>query len=161
MNKQTIFLDKGRAWCSTREYSASEVKEKLIKAKCPESLIAVIIDSLIHEKFIDELRLSKAYIHDKTLFNHWGKVKIRMMLRRKRINEKTIDQAFNETVLENTNEIIHALITEKWKNIKGKSFADKKIKLMRYLISKGYEYEEVIETTNFIKEDTEPDSFNF
>ncbi|MFN2335872.1 MAG: regulatory protein RecX, partial [Bacteroidales bacterium] len=50
-----------------------------------------IINRLLAEKFIDEHRYSRAFVVDHFRHSHWGKVKITMGLRSKRVDPAAID----------------------------------------------------------------------
>ena len=62
-----------------------------------------------------------------------------MALSRKRIDASLIKQYLDDMDEENYDEQIKTIAEKKWNTIKAKSPRDKKTKLLRFLLSKGYE----------------------
>lgn len=132
-------LHKAASFCSTQERCIFETEEKLRKYEAKEDEIIKITRRLVSENFIDEHRYAKAYVKDKFRFNKWGKIKIGMGLKEKKISSDIIRTALEEidetAYLESANELIQA----KSKGLKYKNEFDRKGKLVRYLLQKGYE----------------------
>ncbi len=102
-----------------------------------------IIDQLIHEKFIDEARFAQAYVKDKFVFNKWGKYKISFQLKLKKVPQNLIEDALNQIEEESYKTTIQELAQSKLKQIKGKTSYEKKAKLVRFLVQRGFEMEAV------------------
>ena len=73
---ETDALSRVAAYCSTAEHCRAEVTEKLQRWGIPYDAIDRIINRLEQEKYIDEERFCRAFIHDKYRFAKWGKMKI-------------------------------------------------------------------------------------
>jgi regulatory protein len=98
-----------------------------------------IIDLLKAEKYIDDERFARAYVKDKFRFNHWGKQKIAHMLRAKSISPEIQELAFEEIEDEGYADELLKLLTDKEKSIKAKDKFDKRNKLMRFAMGRGFE----------------------
>ena len=62
---ETDALSRVAAYCSTAEHCRAEVTEKLQRWGIPYDAIDRIINRLEQEKYIDEERFCRAFIHDK------------------------------------------------------------------------------------------------
>jgi len=136
---QTIAYDKAALLCSKSEKCTSEIQDKLklwgLSAEESES----VIKKLITEKYIDDERFARAYAKDKFRFNRWGKQKIEYMLRTKHINQETVKLALEEITDEGYSDELLKLIADKEKSIKAKDQYDKRNKLMRFAMGRGFE----------------------
>lgn len=132
-------LHKTAAFCSLQERCVSEVLDKLSKMEISESDSHKIIAYLTQEKFIDESRFAVAFAKDKFRFNKWGKIKIKMGLKEKGIHPNQIEEALNEIDEKAYEELAVELINSKSKTLKYKNEFDRKGKLVRYMLQKGFE----------------------
>jgi SOS response regulatory protein OraA/RecX len=76
-NKQRDeLLQRAMRACSEREYCISDVSALLHRwGADSEEIRTWIIERLVRDKFIDELRYSRAFVLDHFRHSHWGKVK--------------------------------------------------------------------------------------
>ena len=132
-------LNKAMALCSMREYCIGDIQNKLLQWGIGNSDAEKILDILIKENFINELRYSSAFVMDKFNYNKWGKVKIASHLRSKKIPpdyiQKSLDLINKETYIK----ILKELVNSHRKKVKAKNQYELKAKLLRYGQSKGYE----------------------
>lgn len=136
---QTIAYDKAALLCSRSEKCSSEIVDKLklwgLSADESESVII----KLISEKYLDNERFARAYAKDKFRFNRWGRQKIEYMLRAKHINQEIVKIALEEITDEGYTDELLRLIADKEKTIKAKDQYDKRNKLMRFAMGRGFE----------------------
>ncbi len=104
-----------------------------------------ILAKLIQDRFIDNSRYAEAYVREKTRLSGWGEYKIRAALQRKAISRDIIDRALSQTDDAMLQKRLSALLAKKRKNIKATTAYELKTKLIRYGISLGYKYDQVIE----------------
>ena len=71
-------------YCSKAEHCIDDVRQKLWTWKVPTEEHDDIINTLIDNNFINEQRYAEAFVKDKFRFNHWGRIKISLMLRAKK-----------------------------------------------------------------------------
>lgn len=79
--------------CVRGEHCRHELQEKLRKWGFYSSEIGEILDSLEERRFFDDSRFAESYARDKLLYNRWGRIKIAMGLRAKRIDSSIIAEA--------------------------------------------------------------------
>ena len=141
-------LLKARDWCAYQERYQQELRDKLygygLKTEEVENLIA----QLVTENFVNEERFAKAFAGGKFRIKKWGRVKIKMELKARRISDYCIQKALKEidsaTYMQNLKKILEI----KEKSITEKNFLKKKQKLVRYALSKGYEQDLVFDVLN-------------
>ena len=136
---QSIAYDKAAFLCSKSEHCSSEIKEKLKLWGLSSEDSELVIAKLVEEKYIDDERFARAYVKDKFRFNHWGKQKIAFMLRSKNISSETMELAFEEIEDEGYSNELRKLLADKEKSIKAKDQYDKRNKLMRFAMGRGFE----------------------
>lgn len=136
---QTIAYDKAAVLCSRSEKCTSEIQDKLKLWGLSAEDSELVIKKLITEKYIDDERFARAYAKDKFSFNRWGKQKIEYMLRTKKINQETVQLALEEITDEGYSNELLKLIADKEKTIKAKDPYDKRNKLMRFAMGRGFE----------------------
>lgn len=130
--------------CARRECCVFDIRTKLMHYELDFEAIERIIEHLKKEKYIDELRFARSFINDKMRFNKWGKVKIDFGLRQKKIPQDIIAEAFLDFSDEQLNASLEDVLSAKWKTIKGKSEQDKRTKLIRFALGRGFEMNHVL-----------------
>ena len=113
-------------------------------------LIQEAIDQLIIEliqfNFLNEERYARSFARGKFRIKKWGKLKIRMALKKRDVYFKCIDLAMleiDDKVYLNT---LKHLLQKKNETLKETNSYKRKIKLTRYLVTKGYEYDLIHDT---------------
>ena len=129
--------------CSKKEYCSADELAKLRRWELPEKDIAEIMAFLVKNRFLDDTRFAEAYARDKFRFNRWGKLKIAQMLRRKQVADSVIGQALAALPEEDTDATCMELLRQKNKSIKDEDPYKRKAKLIRFALSRGFEYETV------------------
>lgn len=136
--QQSAYL-KAAAICSRSETCTYNIQEKLKLWGLNEADSLLVIGLLKDEKYIDDERFARAYVKDKFRFNRWGRQKIEFMLRAKKISQEILELAFEEIEEVGYADELQKLLQEKAKTIKAKDQYDKRNKLMRFAMSRGFE----------------------
>ena len=68
-------LDRCRFLAAKGECCTFDLEQKMRNWGVQSKDIQRVIESLVAERFVDNLRFATAYVRDKTRFNHWGRVK--------------------------------------------------------------------------------------
>ena len=71
--------------CVRGERCESELRKKLRTWQIASADADAVIDSLRRRRFFDDARFAHAFVTDKVRFARWGRIKIAMALRYKRI----------------------------------------------------------------------------
>ena len=134
-------LDRMRCLCSRREYCRSDVMKKALKALDGDRDKAEkVVETLVKEKFIDDLRYSSAFARDKASLAGWGQTKIRYMLSAKGISKEVITAALGEIDGEQAADKLERLMANKFKSLKDDPQC--RMKMLRFALGRGYDYEE-------------------
>jgi len=139
---QKSILDKLQAQCSKREYCESDVRLKAFKALDGDATRASeVVEALLKDRFVDDLRYAEAFAREKSSLTGWGPVKIRYSLRAKNIASEHIEAALGDIDTDKAQEKMLKLIEIKRKSLEGDPQI--KLKLIKYALSRGYEYDEI------------------
>lgn len=136
---------KAAKYCAFAERSPRQVREKLVKYGLDDSSAEEILLELVGDGFVSESRFADAFVHDKFIFNKWGKMKIRHELHFHDIPENIIQQALLTIPEQEYMDTINKLIREKWDKLsEGEDYLSKKKKIFDYLVRKGFEFQDVL-----------------
>jgi regulatory protein len=141
-------LNKSMAQCSKREYCCDDIRTKLNQWGASDSDSDKIIHILIKENFINELRFASAFVKDKFRYNKWGRIKIGMHLKAKKIPSDIIKSALDDIDYEIYTNTLKGIITAHRRTVRAKNQYDLKAKLLRHALSKGFESGLVYEILN-------------
>ncbi len=141
MDKEKV-TDRLKGMCSRREYCRADVMKKALAALDGDSEAAKkVVETLVSEKYVDDLRYASAFARDKSVIAGWGDVKIRYMLSSKGIPKDIVQAALSEKDTEKAAGKLSRLIETKARSLEGDQ--QMKMKLLRFALGRGYEYEEV------------------
>lgn len=136
-------LQRAAGLCCQSEHCVADITEKLLRWGVSREDSDRIIDRLIDEKYIDESRYALAYVRDKVRFSHWGRVKIKSMLRMLRISEQDISNAFDSFDEDEYLGVLEGVIESKRKTLpEAESYASR-VKLVRFALQRGFEMHEI------------------
>lgn len=130
--------DKLSNFCAYQERCTSDVKEKMRKLKIEKYEYDGYIEKLKDDNFLNDERFVKYYVNAHAK-KKWGKAKMKSALGAKRIESSLIKQYLDDMDEADYDEQIKTIAEKKWPTIKAKTPRDKKTKMLRFLISKGYE----------------------
>jgi regulatory protein len=138
-------LSKAMALCSRQEYSETDIRGKLkFWGTSPEDIDS-IVEQLIKEKFVDDLRFTIAFVRDKVRLNKWGRIKIRYMLSMDKVKHSMIDQALEEIDEEIYADALQELLQKKARKLKSESNPfTKRQKLIKFAQGRGFEIDLII-----------------
>ena len=144
MKRQTFTLEEGLAkakkYCAYQERCSSEVRTKLHVWGLSERECEWIICELITQDYMHELRFACLFVEGKSRIKGWGKHKIKHALQVKQISDVCIQKAINTIEKADYEQTIRKQ-ADKWLRIHPSlSVNEQKQKLIRYLLTKGYEY---------------------
>ena len=135
-------IDRLRRMCSRREYCMSDILKKAITALDGDrDAAAKVLDVLVSEKYVDDLRYATAYAREKAMIAGWGETKIRYMLSAKRVDREVIDQALMEIDADKADSRLKKLLENKAKTLRKDPQAH--LKLIRFALGRGYKYDDV------------------
>ena len=136
-------LKRMEAYCASAEHCRTEVTDKLLRWGLPYDTANRIVDRLEQEKFIDEERYCNAFIRDKFRFAKWGKQKIDMALRQKKLDPYVYRPLLNEIASDEYGATLQALLEAKRKSIRAATEYERNAKLMRFALSRGFAADDI------------------
>ncbi len=149
---QKKVLSSLEALCARREYCTSDILRKAIDRCDGDSATAAeIVESLKADGFVDDVRYASAFAREKASLTGWGPVKIRFALRAKRVSEADIDAALAEIDESSASDRMEKLLRAKWKSLQGDAQA--RLKLLKFALTRGYEYSAVESAVDRITHD--------
>jgi regulatory protein len=126
-------------YCSYQERSPFEVKQKLREYALPSDKVDELMDLLIDDNFINEERFAVAYVRGKFIYKKWGRNKIRMELKRRKISDYCIKKGFEEIDGDKYEEVLLGLLQKKIESLKAIKGYQKNYKAAQFVMNKGYE----------------------
>ena len=141
-------LDRCRFLAAKGECCTFDLEQKMRNWGVQSKDIQRVIESLVAERFVDNLRFATAYVRDKTRFNHWGRVKTTLMLRQKHIDKQVINEAFNELPESDYQRAFEAERDKKLRQLRALKPFERNRKTAAYLIQKGFEPDFVFKNLN-------------
>lgn len=152
MAEETVLrrvTDRMRALCSKREYCSSEIKKKLNDAlEGDNEAVAGILDSLKKDGYVDDSRYASAFARDKSSIAGWGNIKIRHALAAKGVERDVVEAALKEIDPEKADSRLEKLAANRYKALKDDPQC--RLKMLRYLLGRGYSYDEVSSVTELL-----------
>ncbi len=136
-------LSRAASLCVASEHCIADITEKLNRWGISPEQSDDIINRLLDEKYIDESRYAEAYARDKLRFSHWGRVKIRMMLRMQHIPDAVIHEALDALDPQEYADIARQVIESKARNVKAPDRYTANAKVIRFALQRGFEMEEI------------------
>lgn len=138
-------LSKLQALCVKREYCRYDIALKAARLlkddPDAENRICELVESLVEDGFVSDYRYSCAYAREKSSISGWGPIKISMALLAKKIDRSVIDNALCEMDVDRANERLKKLLASKWRSLSDDPQG--KLKLIRFALSRGYEYDSI------------------
>lgn len=100
-----------------------------------------LLDELVKDKYVDDLRYATAFARDKASISGWGATKIRYALSVKGVSRDVIDEALREIDESSAKARLDKLLENKYKSLKDDPQC--RLKLLRFALGRGYSYDEV------------------
>lgn len=134
-----LLYEKLAHYCEYAERCKLDVSKKCYALKIPKTDMSEYVEQLEKSGFLNETRYVKTFINSHFTKKKWGAAKIRAALSSKGIKENIYKELLQEIDQEDYYATALKLAEKKNGSIKSKSSQDHKMKLMRFLMSKGFE----------------------
>lgn len=115
------------------------MRDKIYSWGLHQREVESIISYLIEEGFLKEERFAIAYAGGKFRIKKWGKIKIKLALKNKKISEPLIKKALGEISDSDYRKMLQKVISVKEKLVTEKDPYKRKYKIASYAISRGFE----------------------
>lgn len=130
---------KAQLFCTYQERYQQEVRDKLYEWGLFPDAVENILAQLITENFLNEERFAKAYAGGKFRIKKWGRIKIKLELKKRNISDYCIRKAMLEIDEDDYLHTLKALIEKKLRETKDTNPLAKNAKVARYAASRGFE----------------------
>jgi len=145
-----VILDKARKYCAYQERSQQEVRDKLYDWGLHRNEVEQCIAELVSENYLNEQRFAIAYAGGKFRMKEWGRIKIKLALKQKKVSDYCIRKALDEISSRDYKKTLNKLLLKKSKEVNESNLLKKKYKVAQYAISRGFEPEMVWEEIGII-----------
>lgn len=135
------FEEKARRFCAYQERTHQQLRDKLYSWGLHKSDVEKIIALMIEEGYLNEERFAMAFASGKFRINRWGKKKIEMALRQKKISEYCIRKALSAIDDKEVSKSAFMVAEKYFSKLKEKDLRKKKYKTISHLLAKGYDAE--------------------
>lgn len=136
-------LTKLTGLCARAEYCAADLRAKMSRWDVSAADQQRAIDYLTKEKYIDEQRFCRLFVRDKMRFNHWGRAKIRLAAAAKQLEKEAVNDALAALDDDEYAAILRDELRRKARTVKAANDYDRRAKLFRFALSKGFTSREI------------------
>jgi len=135
-------------YCVYQDRCHSEIEQKMRDfLLIPEAKDEIFL-YLIKENYLNEERFTRSYIRGKFYIKHWGRTKIKMNLKQKGITEKLISKCMDEIDADDYEKTVNKIYQDYFSKQKGLKEYQRKSKVIKHLMSKGFEYDVILDVIN-------------
>lgn len=136
-----IAKEKIQAYCAYQERCHQEVTKKLKSWGLIPDAVDMLMGELMQHNFLNEERYARSFARGKFRIKKWGRIKIRLELKKREIYSKCIEFAMEEIDGDDYYDTLKEVLQKKSNLEKETHPYKRKAKLTRYLVSRGYEYD--------------------
>lgn len=126
-------------WCAYQERSQHETRQKLFDYGLFSADVEQIIVALIEENYLNEERFTFAFVSGKFNIKHWGKIKIRIELKKHKVSDYLINKALNSIDEEQYLIALEKVIEKKVKLASEKNKQKLIYKITQQVLGRGFE----------------------
>lgn len=135
----STILNKARKYCSYQERSQQELRDKLYELGLHKNEVEQTISQMVTENYLNEERFAIAYAGGKFRIKHWGRIKIKLALKQKKVSPYCINKALKEINERDYQKCLEKIIAACEKKILEKNQLKKNYKIAQYAIGRGFE----------------------
>ena len=146
---EKLILQKMQSYCMYQERCIQEVKKKLTRLQVVPKTKSKIINHLIDDDYLNEVRFTKSFIQGKLRIKKWGRIKLNYELKIRGVKKIIIDEEINKISKANYYDYFNEFSNNKIKILKG-SKEQKKRSFINYFTYRGWENNLIYEKLNEI-----------
>ena len=128
------------AVCAQAEHCEQEMRDKMKRWGVDKESQERVIARLIKERYIDNERYARAFVKDKIHYNKWGRRKVQQALWMTRIDEDIQQRILDEISDKEYLDVLVPLLKQKRKTIKASNDYELSQKLVRFALSRGFDF---------------------
>ena len=146
---EKVILEKMRSYCMYQDRCVQEVIKKLTRLQVIAKTKSKIIDHLIEDDYLNEVRFAKSFIQGKLRIKKWGRIKLNYELSIRGIKKFIIDEEINKISKVDYYQYFNEFSNNKIKTLTG-SKEQKKRSFVNYFTYRGWENNLIYEKLNEI-----------
>ena len=128
------------AMCAQAEHCEQEMRDKMKRWGIEPDAQDRVVARLVKERYVDNERYARAFVKDKIRYNKWGRRKVMQALWMKRIDDDIQRSVLDEIDDKEYIDVLVPLLKQKRKTIKTKSDYELNQKLVRFALSRGFDF---------------------
>jgi len=128
------------AVCAQAEHCEQEMRDKMKRWGVGTEAQERVVARLVKERYIDNERYARAFVKDKIRYNKWGRRKVQQALWMKRIDEDIQQSVLDEIDDKEYLNVLVPLLKQKRKTIKADNDYELNQKLVRFALSRGFDF---------------------
>lgn len=132
-------LNKAQLSCAYQERCQQEMRDKLYEWGLYTDAVENIIASLVTDNYLNEERFAKAYAGGKFRIKKWGRIKIKLELKKRKISDYCIKKGMQEIDDSDYIKTLKEILAKKSNDIKGGKSQMRNYKIAQYAASRGFE----------------------
>ena len=115
------------------------MRDKLYSFGLSPDDVELLIYEMIQHDLLNEERFAVAFVRGKFIYKKWGRVKIKMELKRRKISDYCIKKGIKEIDGDKYEEVLQGLLEKKITSLKTVKGYQKNYKAAQFVMNKGYE----------------------
>ena len=133
-----VAFQKLAALCAKGEHCQQEMLEKMRHWGVDEEEQAEVMARLIGERYVNDERFARAFVHDKLVYNQSGRRKIEQALWLKRIDKDIAATVLDEIDDEDYIAVLRPMLRQKRKSTTGRNDYERNLKLIKWAMGRGF-----------------------
>jgi len=126
------------ALCARGEHCRHDLLEKMRQWGVSAEEQAEVTARLQRERYVDDERYARAFVHDKIHYNKWGRRKVEQALWAKHIDAHTAQAVLDEVDDREYVDILRPMLRQKRRSTKAGSEYELTMKLIKHALSRGF-----------------------
>lgn len=143
--------------CAQGEHCSWEMTEKMHRWGLTEEAQARVMARLVEERYVDDARYCRSFIHDKVRYNKWGRRKVEQALMAKRIDSSIYQPILDDVDDEEYLQVLRPLLQGKRRQLKAMSEYEANGRLIRFALGRGFTFDIIRQCLDTEGHETEED----
>ena len=140
--REKSVFDALSAQCAKREYCTADIRRKALqRLEFDAAAAEAVVSALVEDGYVDDHRYAAAYAREKSALSGWGPIKIRSALLARGVPREAVLEALGEIDEERAAAKLEKVLETKWRTLRDDPQG--RLKLIRFALSRGYDYEPV------------------
>ena len=156
LTDEKVVFQKLSAICARAEHCQHDMLEKMRQWGVDQEVQARVMERLLKERYVDDERFARAFVHDKVKYNQWGRRKVEQALWLKHIDEHVARTALDEIEENDYLSVLRPMLKQKRKSLlSGKALSDYElnVKLMKWAMGRGFTMDVIKQCINIDADD--------